>query len=346
MDPVQFFSSLLFSGNSPAAADSNNNPHKHTKTTAKATPTPVIPLAPVAPSIPVPVEPSIISPVVPPVRTTASSTPAPASHLTSVTAPSVASRASVATQAAVGPQSANSSRLTQSASTSAVTQDAKSATASSVSSSNHSTGVIVGVILALVLVAALGTGFWYARKRKMKERAQWRSSWKAGLYPALETKRKEWDNADPAARDNLLSEKFDDKQLPPPPSDAVISPPPSTFNNPVNFATSIHQGESVASAGMEIVHVRRGFLASLPDELPISIGDIINIVNAYDDGWCLCANTRGERGMVPVECLIRTGKQSGGVGSRGEMEYQDADHARMSHRASSLYLGVTPHDSY
>lgn len=180
----------------------------------------------------------------------------------------------------------------------------------------------------------------------MKERAQWRSSWKAGLYPALETKRKEWDNADSAARDNLLSEKLDDKQLPPPPSDAVISPPPSTFNNPVNYATSTQQGESFASAGMEIAHVRRGFLPSLPDELPISIGDIVNIVNAYDDGWCLCANARGERGMVPVECLIRTGKQSGGVGSRGEMEYQDADHARMSHRASSLYLGVTPQGSY
>lgn len=49
--------------------------------------------------------------------------------------------------------------------------------------------------------------------------------------------------------------------------------------------------------------VKCTFVPTLPDELSITTGERIFIVEQYDDGWDLCANVRGERGMVPRECL-------------------------------------------
>ncbi|KAJ7882109.1 hypothetical protein B0H13DRAFT_1498449, partial [Mycena leptocephala] len=45
------------------------------------------------------------------------------------------------------------------------------------------------------------------------------------------------------------------------------------------------------------------FVPSLPDELSITVGEVVNMVSEYDDGWALCTNRRGDKGMVPCECL-------------------------------------------
>ncbi|KAF9246339.1 hypothetical protein BU15DRAFT_39726 [Melanogaster broomeanus] len=49
--------------------------------------------------------------------------------------------------------------------------------------------------------------------------------------------------------------------------------------------------------------VRCTFVPTLPDELSIITGERIRVVARYDDGWAMCANGRGEQGMVPQECL-------------------------------------------
>ncbi|KAG7448281.1 uncharacterized protein BT62DRAFT_877298, partial [Guyanagaster necrorhizus] len=53
------------------------------------------------------------------------------------------------------------------------------------------------------------------------------------------------------------------------------------------------------------------FIPSLPDELPITNGETIQIIQEFDDGWALCVNGREEQGMVPLECLERVTSSSG-----------------------------------
>jgi len=51
--------------------------------------------------------------------------------------------------------------------------------------------------------------------------------------------------------------------------------------------------------------VRCIFEPRLPDELRIRVGDAMRVLAEYDDGWGLCESARGERGMVPLQCLDR-----------------------------------------
>lgn len=61
-----------------------------------------------------------------------------------------------------------------------------------------------------------------------------------------------------------------------------------------------------SSAASELATVRVVYIPSLPDELSVTTGEIVHIVKAYDDGWALCRNVRGEEGVVPLECLDRS----------------------------------------
>jgi len=49
--------------------------------------------------------------------------------------------------------------------------------------------------------------------------------------------------------------------------------------------------------------VKCTFIPTMPDELQILYGERVRMLMRYDDGWSLCANARGEQGMVPLECL-------------------------------------------
>ena len=60
--------------------------------------------------------------------------------------------------------------------------------------------------------------------------------------------------------------------------------------------------------------VRCIFEPRLPDELRIRVGDAMRVLAEYDDGWGLCENTGGERGMVPLQCLDRGMEDDGRIG--------------------------------
>ncbi|KAJ3750386.1 hypothetical protein DFH05DRAFT_1409835 [Lentinula detonsa] len=62
--------------------------------------------------------------------------------------------------------------------------------------------------------------------------------------------------------------------------------------------------------------VRRTFVPNLPDELTVLNGEMLDILQEYDDGWVLCSNSKGETGMVPLECL--TSKSETGSDFWGE----------------------------
>ena len=63
------------------------------------------------------------------------------------------------------------------------------------------------------------------------------------------------------------------------------------------FGTPAPQGETAV--------VRVLYIPTLPDELSITTGEVVTLLKAYDDGWALCMNARGEQGVVPLECLER-----------------------------------------
>jgi len=65
--------------------------------------------------------------------------------------------------------------------------------------------------------------------------------------------------------------------------------------------------QSTADPTFEVAIVARTFIPTLPDELHISNGEQIYVLNVFDDGWALCTNIHGEKGVVPVECLQRFG---------------------------------------
>ncbi|KAJ6622895.1 SH3 domain-containing protein [Mycena sp. CBHHK59/15] len=74
--------------------------------------------------------------------------------------------------------------------------------------------------------------------------------------------------------------------------------------------------------------VRYEFIPTLPDELSITTGETVRVLSEYDDGWALCANARGEEGMVPLECLDRA--------SSSQLQVQQQQDHRNSRRTSSL----------
>ena len=64
-------------------------------------------------------------------------------------------------------------------------------------------------------------------------------------------------------------------------------------------STGLHDGSQVV--------VKQGFIRSLDDELVITVGEKLILVQAYDDGWSLCEkfghDGMVERGVVPLNCL-------------------------------------------
>lgn len=129
------------------------------------------------------------------------------------------------------------------------------------------------------------------------------------------------------------------------PTYAVPTPPPVSYNNPTSVAAyptqpvpSTYRPSSTTALTMAHVPAGTGitsslpavraqrapveaivkctFVPTLPDELSITTGERVFIVEQYDDGWDLCMNGRGERGMVPRECLGRATPDQSDIGWR------------------------------
>ncbi|KAJ7706886.1 hypothetical protein B0H17DRAFT_571871 [Mycena rosella] len=97
---------------------------------------------------------------------------------------------------------------------------------------------------------------------------------------------------------------------------------PSSYNNPAAAA---------APAGATpTALVRYEFIPTLPDELSITTGELVRLLAEYDDGWALCANGRGDQGMVPLECLDRS------TSAGQQLQVVEQQDFRNSRRTSSL----------
>jgi hypothetical protein len=91
---------------------------------------------------------------------------------------------------------------------------------------------------------------------------------------------------------------------------------PRTIPSP-EAPVALGSGMGLLEGDGEKATVKFTFIPSLEDELSIANGEVVEILQEYDDGWALCANARGTQGMVPVECLERNGGGGGGAANGG-----------------------------
>ncbi|KAI0705951.1 hypothetical protein BC835DRAFT_1537151 [Cytidiella melzeri] len=287
----------------------------------------------------------VITPTVAAVPSTSSSTSASSSS-TSASSSSAQSSSSVlsSSSSAVTSRTSLASPVTTSAapvvshtsissSLSASSSPSPTAADSSAASTASHSGLSGGAIGAIVVVAVLGViaiSIFVVRKTLLRKRQNRRITWNAGAFPQLEQESKIFHEK----RNEGPLPHVPEKQFVPPV--VVLPPPPMSYNNVVSpMLQPALGGPAVAltPAGTNVAIVRCTFVPNLPDELSITAGQTIRLLNEYDDGWVLCANDRGEQGVVPLECLEKTAvPRPSPAGYLG----QGTGDWRMSRRASSL----------
>jgi serine/threonine protein kinase len=70
---------------------------------------------------------------------------------------------------------------------------------------------------------------------------------------------------------------------------------------------SVPVGATAATDEGGTVTANCTFIPSLPEELFIEAGDVVEILQEYDDGWALCVDAMGAEGRVPLSWLERDG---------------------------------------
>jgi hypothetical protein len=160
------------------------------------------------------------------------------------------------------------------------------ATTASNKSSALSGGAIAGIVIVILILLSLVTVF-VMRKRNIFIRKKKRATWGGGIFYKPEGSSVEKPHNATIHQTLQLN--------------TPLSSPPMSYNtaDPVSAASG-----NTKSPPLGILStVKCTFIPNLPDELSISTGELIRILVEYDDGWALCANMRGEQGVVPLECL-------------------------------------------
>jgi len=245
----------------------------------------------------------------------------------------------------------------------AMTSPTDSVLAGSVGGVNKSHGLSGGAVAAIVTLLLLATGaiaFFIFRNRRIQKRISRRVTWATGLAPSpnFDLLEKGASQLHPISSSSLTGAAGQSptsqgnaggegqapfrnipRKAPLPYSPVTPTPPPQTHNNPPPVAIpNADQATTPVLTSItrqdEPMLVRVTFVPQLPDELAITPGETLYIRTEFDDGWALCVNTRGNQGMVPLECL----EGGGDGGLAGPSHVRDG---RKSRRASSLRTVAT-----
>jgi hypothetical protein len=175
-------------------------------------------------------------------------------------------------------------------------------------------GVLIGVILTCILVA-FGVAVYVIRTRYVRRRQRLRKGWTSSkvshLSVALEPK-VPFSSSPPHAQQVPMLVKSRSSPLTLDITETMPLAPPNSYGNesqsPVSATLTSSQSPvygppATKAVGQPITTVVSTFITTLPDELAITVGESIRVLAEYDDGWALCLNTRGEQGMIPMECL-------------------------------------------
>ncbi|KAG5642881.1 hypothetical protein DXG03_001923 [Asterophora parasitica] len=199
------------------------------------------------------------------------------------------------------------------------------------SSTGIPAGSVVGIVLALVVLISAGIIIWL-RRRAIAKRVKKSQAWtnKPSHRPSLS-----WIGPKDVKGDTLYPNKsstapptmaggppqsltfgpsanglsYMPSPVPPRPPRAAgmfDNPPTPTIVSPVMSPSSGRLAPFASPIPADSGKVISTFIPTLPDELSISVGEVIRVHAEYDDGWAMCSNARGETGMVPLECLDRS----------------------------------------
>jgi len=204
---------------------------------------------------------------------------------------------------------------------------------SSTTQSFHLPGGTIAAVVVVSVVGLLGLLVLLVRKRYIYNRRRKTFTWGAGIMnKPVSSADMAFNNTLPATITTEASpvSSFSSGEVSPAmraarfrtqtqPVQSPITPPPMSYNNPVpplisgipspglgpatptTTTTTITPGREAPNSAT----VQCTFIPTLPDELSISTGEIVQVLGEFDDGWALCANNKGEQGMVPLECLDR-----------------------------------------
>jgi hypothetical protein len=192
------------------------------------------------------------------------------------------------------------------------------------------------VPIILIFLIFIGVGVFLFRRHSLAKRQRRRNTWGAGLYPqapptsSFGSTERAYEEARVAGMAPNAYAAAPPPQPPmmqftpappmAPPPMMSMAPPPQAYNSPAMLTPNMSPysaigpgapmggfgaGAIVPSGAAAQASVKCSFVPSMPDELPISAGEPIRLLAEYDDGWALCENTRGEQGMVPLDCLDR-----------------------------------------
>lgn len=88
--------------------------------------------------------------------------------------------------------------------------------------------------------------------------------------------------------------------FPKPPGSGTTSPPPDNSDPVVEGASGFAHVETI----------KRPFVPTMHDELPVVPGDSIRVIRIFDDGWAMVEKLGGlGEGLIPVDCLRAAGEQ-------------------------------------
>jgi len=199
-------------------------------------------------------------------------------------------------------------------------------------SSGPSSGLSGGAVAAIaigILVLVASAAVLVFRRLMQKRRQQMRTNarWISGFSPGTGvsgpfTGSEKFGNGNP-----VMSPSYGDGYAFTGTIGASVVPvaaPPASYNNVPSTAGS---SPRMAASIMNKASVRCTFVPNLPDELAILNGEVLDVLQEFDDGWALCTNSKGDTGMVPLECLSSGSETSSDFGERSR---------RSSRRLSSM----------
>ena len=104
----------------------------------------------------------------------------------------------------------------------------------------------------------------------------------------------------------------------------IMAPTANPFgdNNPFEDPVTSNTDPDIYTTGTfaEIEIVRRPFIPTLDDEIPVSAGDAVQVLHSFDDGWALVetipqgshgkgTREKSKNGLIPIDCLRKPGQE-------------------------------------
>lgn len=193
-------------------------------------------------------------------------------------------------------------------------------------------GGAIAAISVVAIMVALALGLWFYRKWSISKRKKKSVDWwlpEPFLIPSNSTAKT------PPPMEGKDSQMVWSIPRVRPPSLPLPAIPAylSAADSGAGAATfSAPRSARVANIGV----VRCIFEPRMADELRIRVGEALRVLAEYDDGWGFCENVRGERGMIPLECLEGENLSSVGTKAAGLLNLGQPSFTKSSARKSSL----------